>query len=87
MVASSTRISLNFQCCRCIQVPCHVRVVNTSTRMAMIIFTLGFYVVFVHYTCNLTSRMTSDGETMKDLRSYDDVIRHGVFEPVCGSFN
>ena len=61
-----------------LQTPCsNVRTVSDSTKIAWITFSISLYVVFVHYTCNLTSMMTSDGDTMKHIKSYDDVNKHG----------
>ena len=61
-----------------LQTPCsNIRTVSDSTKIAWITFSISLYVVFVHYTCNLTSMMTSDGDTMKHIKSIENAVNNG----------
>ena len=70
-------MALSSTLCLLVQTPCIVRTASNSSKIAWITFSISLHVVFVHYTCNLTSMMTSDGATMKHIKSYDDVMKHG----------
>ena len=44
--------------------------------MALLVFAFSFYIIFCHYACDLTSRMTVTPDKL-DIRSFEDVERLG----------
>ena len=70
-------VSISVSCRQLLQIPPpELQLRYGGSRMALLVFALLFYVIFCHYTCDLTSRMTWTPNKL-DIRSYEDVARLG----------
>ena len=59
-----------------IQIPYDLNPMHLSSKISIIAFAVGLYVLFAHYTCNLTASMVTTPQKV-GIRSLDDATRLG----------
>lgn len=59
-----------------IQIPYELNPVHLSSKISILAFAIGLYVLFAHYTCNLTANMVATPQK-EDIRSLEDVSKLG----------
>ena len=59
-----------------IQMPYEMCPMHMSSRISILVFSIGLYVLFAHYTCNLTANMVATPQK-EDINSLKDAAEQG----------